>query len=94
MHHKRFERNQYKHHIFSSENYCFYSHEKLQYFKWACFRNEDILQPKTEITKTHIGICLLSVPTPMKITVQNHENKNEKSRRKREYGQDCTISDS
>ena len=28
-----------KHHNFSSENYRFYSREKLQYITWACFRN-------------------------------------------------------
>ena len=29
--------------IFSSENYLFYSCEKLQYITWTCFRNEKVI---------------------------------------------------
>ena len=39
-HNQCFEQKYEKHHNFSSENYCFYSREKLQYITWACFRNE------------------------------------------------------
>ena len=34
-----FEQNEENYHNFSSENYSFYSREKLLYIAWACFRN-------------------------------------------------------
>ena len=43
------QKKEEKHHNFSTENYHFYSQEKLQYIIWACFC--DVCISLTEISR-------------------------------------------
>ena len=53
-----------KNYNLSSKNYLFYSHEKLQYITWACFRNVKVNSLENKYTQIIITLHHIDVTEP------------------------------